>query len=299
MINNLIDELSYLQERMHRKSKKNFREYLKTKAQKYNLSYNIFPKSFSTKNVVIGNLGKAKYILGAHYDTPPRMPALLMKSVLFFNIITLILVIAVFATFALLGIHPIFGTIFYIILLFYLLGFGIANKYNFNDNTSGILTLLALMDNIKSDDVAYVFFDNEEKGLLGSIQFAFALKKIHQYQLNNKVFINFDCVGRGNTFGIISFKNKNTAHHLLHLSEKIEKHNISFEERRPSTLEASDHFSFKNWNSLGIMCYNKKGNKYRLNDIHSHLDKTINQENINVLVCLLKKHIDKEVCKIE
>lgn len=295
MTERLLDELSYLQERMHRKSKKAFREYLETKAKKLNLDYNIYPKSYASKNVVIGNLKKAKYVLGAHYDTPPRMPAFLMKSIVLFNILSFLFILLTFIILFTYELPLIIGAIVYLVSFLYIMGFGIANKYNYNDNTSGVLTVLSLMEKVKNKDVAYVFFDNEEKGLIGSMQLAFIMKKIKSYQPRKKVYINFDCVGRGNVFCISSFKNKVIPQELMDLSKNIDTKNLSFEHRKPSPFEASDHFSFKGWNSLGIMCYNKKRKKYNLKNIHSHKDKYIDIDNINVLVNLINEYVDKDV----
>lgn len=294
MTEKLLDELSYLQERMHKNSKKTFREYLETKAKKLNLNYNIYPKSYASKNVVIGDLRKAKYVLGAHYDTPPRMPAFLMRSVLLFNIFSILFIASIFVILITFELPLIIGFIVYVVSFFYLMGYGIANKYNYNDNTSGVLTLLSLMEKVKNKDVAYVFFDNEEKGLIGSMQLAFIMRKIKSYQPRKKVFINFDCVGRGNVFCINSFKNKVIPQELIDLSKQQDTKNISFEHRKPSPFEASDHFSFKGWNSLGIMCYNKKRQKYNLKNIHSHKDKYIDIDNINVLVNLISEYVDKD-----
>lgn len=290
----LLDELSNRQERMHRKSKKLFREYLETKANELNLDYNILPKSIFSKNVVIGDLKNAKYILGAHYDTPPRLPAFLIRSTLFFNIFSILIVPIIFIIFITFEWNLVFAALIYLLLSLYILGIGIANKYNYNDNTSGVLTLLLLMNKLETNDVAYVFFDNEEKGLIGSLQLAFYMKKLRKNSPRKKVFINFDCVGRGESFGFASFNSKDIAQELIDIGNS-EENNYEFMHRKPSVLEGSDHVSFKNWKSIGIMCYNKKAKKYKLNNIHSHKDKFINIENIDVLVNLIKKYIDKDV----
>lgn len=292
MIKELFSELIPLQERMHRKSKKKFREYLKTKAEINNLEYKIFPNSFASKNVVIGNLKTAKYVLGAHYDTPPRMPVFMMKNLILFNLISILIVPLIIFVFIYFEINLTFAILIYILTLLHLLGFGIANKYNYNDNTSGILTLLSLMHKLKRTDVCYVFYDNEEKGLIGSLQLATILQKSGGYQLGRKVFINFDCVGRGEVFGVVSFKrSKQIASEIISLNDDKK---LQFVHRKASIFEGSDHFSFRNWNSLGIMCYNKKGKKLGLNNIHSHKDRNIDLDNINTLVCVIEKYISKE-----
>lgn len=292
MINDLFDELTFYQERMHRKSKEKFRKYLKMKANENGINHSLLPDTFVAKNVVIGDLKNAKYVLGAHYDTPPRMPSLLMKNVKVFNILSIAIIPIFIIVLVILKLPPFIFLITWFVSMLYLMGVGVANKYNFNDNTSGVITLLALMEKIKSDKVAYVFFDNEEKGLLGSLQLSMIMKKDKKYFPRKKVFINFDCVGVGNVFGITSFNNKEYAQKIMDLNTNDI---ISFEHRKPSMFEGSDHFSFKNWNSMGIMCYNRKGKKYSLNNMHCHKDKIINLKNIEILVNLVQEYIDKDV----
>ena len=50
---------------------------------------------------------------------------------------------------------------------------------------------MSLIHQCKSNEVAFVLFDNEERGLLGSK----ALNKKYSDLLKNKMVINFDCIG--------------------------------------------------------------------------------------------------------
>lgn len=85
----------------------------------------------------------------------------------------------------------VFGSCGYIVL-HTMRFFGNANKTNYNDNTSGCITLLKLMDKYQKlpqkqkDKIAFVFFDNEEKFLLGSFSFKHQHKKIYK----DKTFVN-------------------------------------------------------------------------------------------------------------
>lgn len=291
MLKKLYQELSNFQERMHRRSKAKFREYLKSKAIECNLPYQINPQSFASKNVIIGDFQKAEYILGAHYDTPPWMPSFLMKSVLFFNIVLIIIILSlIVATFF--GFNKFLAIFLYLIIIIYLLGFfSIANKYNYNDNTSGVMTLLYLMTIVKNQKVAYAFFDNEEKGLIGSMQLAMVMKKMRN-QCKKKLII-FDCVGRGNVFRLSSSR-QGFAQELKRTFAQDANNEISYEVKKSSYLEGSDHLAFQNYDHVGIMCFQKKGKKYVLNDIHSHKDREINLSNIEVLSSSLKRYLDKE-----
>ena len=75
---------------------------------------------------------------------------------------------------------------------------GPANRHTANDNTSGVITLLeialSLPEELRSD-VCFVWFDNEERGLLGSA--AFAGK--HKETKKGALVLNFDCVGDGDS----------------------------------------------------------------------------------------------------
>ena len=81
--------------------------------------------------------------------------------------------------------------------------FGPANKHCSNDNTSGVITLLKILEKMPKqyrEDICVVFFDNEEKGLFGSQFFA----KKHKNVKKDKLVINIDCVGDGNNILFMS-----------------------------------------------------------------------------------------------
>jgi len=172
-------------------------------------------------------------------------------------------------------------------------GIGIANKKNYNDNTSGVLLLLYLMHNLQRQDVAFIFFDNEEKGLLGSIAIAKYLKaNFKTYNTYQKIFINFDCIGRGDVVGLVATNGgKKVASDLIALNTD-EK--LNYQMRKFSKLELSDHFSFRGFNSLGVMCYNKKGKKLILNNIHSHSDNYINLKQIESIANTFIKYLNRD-----
>ena len=84
---------------------------------------------------------------------------------------------------------------------------GPANKNNANDNTSGVAAVMEIMARLTEEQcskVAFLLFDNEEKGLLGSGAYARKHKAVKQ----NKLIINMDCVGDGKH--ILCFANKRT-----------------------------------------------------------------------------------------
>jgi hypothetical protein len=89
--------------------------------------------------------------------------------------------------------------------LFFAMFRGLKNKNNFNDNTSGVATILSIIDGLSKEelnDVAFILFDNEEKGKKGSK----AYFKEHKNEMNDKFVLNFDCVGNGNNIIFIAQK---------------------------------------------------------------------------------------------
>lgn len=165
-----------------------------------------FPKS---RNLIIGDVENAKLLLSAHYDTCARlllpntvMPKSPLLSFLYGLLLVVPMLAAVFAVSLLISLFTTSFLIHYIVclaLLFallYLMLAGPANKHNANDNTSGVITLCELLVALTPEQrkkAAFIFFDNEELGLLGSSLFRAKYKK----QLDRKLLINFDCVSDG------------------------------------------------------------------------------------------------------
>jgi hypothetical protein len=266
---------------------------LQNKANEGGLGFQITPKSIFSKNVVIGNLETAEYILGAHYDTPPRMPSFLMKSVLAYNIIVTFFIVAIFAIGILLELPVFVPSIIAALFMGYNWGFlAISNKYNFNDNTSGVLTLLYLMAKLNNPKVAYVFFDNEEKGLFGSLGLA---KYLHKNKLDfrRRKHIIFDCVGVGNVFSLDHFKNPLLANELKATFDKLNIPDYECEVRKGTPLELSDHVSFARNTHVGIFAMTREKNKLVLKNIHSHKDREINLNNIIVVSKLIETYINQ------
>lgn len=163
-----------------------------------------------SRNLVIGDVQKADFILTAHYDTcavlpfPNVLSPINMAFTLFYNILICLPFFAVMAIiFRLLSFMTDDFLIRYWIsfaimlaLLFTVFMGGKPNKHTANDNTSGVITLLELMNRLSPEQkerTAFVFFDNEENGMLGSAFFA----KKYKGCLADKLVINFDCVSDG------------------------------------------------------------------------------------------------------
>lgn len=166
-------------------------------------------------NIVIGSPEKAQVTFTAHYDTPAVnfLPNIMMPRniLLFFFYQFLIvglmllaaLIVGVIANALLHDVQTsyIIGWLFYMGLLMLML-YGPSNKHNVNDNTSGVATLLETMAKIPPehrDRVAFILFDNEEKGLRGSKAYA----KEHLEVQYTHLIVNLDCVGVGENILVI------------------------------------------------------------------------------------------------
>lgn len=294
MLKDLYVELTLYQERMHSNSKRKFRDYLLTKAQEVNLNYQIIPKSWLSKNVIIGNLETAEYIFSAHYDTPPRMPFFLVSNVIVYNIIILAFLLGVIGATVWFDIPVVVSFIALLLVLGYNFGFpAISNKYNFNDNTSGVLTLLYLMKKIKNPKVVFAFFDNEEKGLFGSLGLARYLHK-KKLDFRLKKHINFDCVGVGNVFGLDHFNRPQLANRIKAIFDQLQIKDYECEVRRAKAFELSDHLAFARNTHVGIFALKRVKNKLVINNIHSHRDRQIDLNNILVLGKLMETLVNQE-----
>lgn len=269
---------------------------------KYNVSVKKMDKQHN--NIIIGNIEKAKVVFSAHYDTPatslypnlimPRRPILTHLYHFVFPIIMAVLsLLLALVLNTLMGTSEIVFLILYLIIyfmMFLLVTQGFKNKHNKNDNTSGVACVLSLAKSNYKEDVAFVLFDNEEKGLLGSKAF----NKYYKELMKDKLVVNFDCVGLGKNVLLIA-KRDASAHSLYSvLKENVnsnEDYDVKFYPINGS-VGNSDYKSFKC--GIGVMvCEEKKGIGYYTSKIHTNKDEIADVENIEFLVKEFNKFIEK------
>jgi Predicted aminopeptidases len=209
--------LEKYQVRQRKKQKTEFIEWLKPQLEKEGYAVNVEVANTigGSRNIVVGNPETAKYIFAGHYDTCAAMPFpnfLTPKNIFMFMLYQLVLVVVLLVPSAaawlaiLCFTQNIFlaqlGLIAVLVFFTYMLIAGVPNKHTANDNTSGVITLIesaiSMPKNLR-DNVAYIFFDNEEKGLLGSSAYYAAHKKM----MRDKVLINFDCVSDGDEIYVV------------------------------------------------------------------------------------------------
>ena len=170
-----------------------------------------------SRNLIAGDPEKAKVIFTAHYDTCAWMPfpnlVYPQNKVMTFlaQMPLVLLLVALSFGAAWLAYGPLGRAgavaVWYIVYfaLFALVFFGPANPHTANDNTSGVAALLEIMAALPPErkrDTAFIFFDNEEYGKVGSKAYA----KKHPDIAKGKVLLNLDCVGDGDDFLIVAPK---------------------------------------------------------------------------------------------
>lgn len=175
---------------------------------------------FKNRNIILGDPAKAKVLLTAHYDTCARMilPNFITpKNMVVYLGYSLLICVPFFLVIAGLNwlLHQ-FTDSFAItywgsflpgmaLILWTFMG-GKPNVNNFNDNTSGVVTVLELYEAMTPEQrqqVAVVLFDNEENGLLGSGWFA---RKHKKEGLKEKLVLNYDCVSDGDHIMLVQNK---------------------------------------------------------------------------------------------
>lgn len=262
-----------------------------------------FPKC---RNIIVGDVENAKVILTAHYDTCAQLPLpnfIMPKNPLVSIIYGVLLAVplllaALFAGFflGLLAMNwwiQYWGSVAVYLGLMLLMIAGPANKHTANDNTSGIVVLCELLTTLSPElkkKTAFVFFDHEETGLLGSAYFHSKYKK----QMKDKLLINIDCVSDGDHILVSASKSARRQfgdllkESFLPTAEK----SILFTNAE-TTYYPSDQIGYKTAVAVAALNH-KKFLGFYMNRIHTSKDTVFDRSNI-ALVCnsilQLLKHI--------
>ena len=190
--------------------------------------------------------------------------------------------------------------IFYISFLvaYYGLFFGIMrgfkNKNNYNDNTSGVATVLSIIDELSQEElkkVAFILFDNEEKGKKGSK----AYFNDHKEEMKDRFLVNFDCVGNGDNIVFIAQKEAvDSTEYILLESSFINKENFNIEFLTHKQADSnSDHKNFPKGVAC-VVCKKMNNGLFYTPNIHTNKDLVANNSNINFLtknICLFIQNI--------
>lgn len=274
--------------RKSKAEKQAFREYVLGKAKALEVPAHVETlggKVLQHNDVVFGNLATAKVLVTAHYDTPATigLPNLMLPTnrVLFlFMQLLIALPMIVFCLVPMLLVGLLTDSVFWTeltlvaayVLMMYLLLAGVPNRHNVNDNTSGTCAVLTLMErfrNEKRDDVAFILFDNEEKGTLG----AAALAKKYPALKKDALVLNLDCVGVGEAMLFLAPKKAREDACYAGMEEAVAKASglpVVFRALEKSNF-SSDQKHFKK--GIGICaCHKGKRIGWYCSRIHTHRD---------------------------
>lgn len=252
----------------------------------------------TSRNLVLGNVDTAQVVYTAHYDTCARLPFpnfITPKNFLFY-LLYQILIITPFILFMvllirglrLLGLAPgisfFIGYFSFLFAMVYVFMLGPASKTTANDNTSGVITLVELylaMTPQQRSKAAFVFFDNEENGLLGSSAFASRYKK---RGIQEKLLVNFDCVSDGDHIMLVLKKKANRQYRdLFARCFRPQGQKQVLLETSRSAFYPSDQAGFAF--GVGVCALkHKKGVGYYMDRIHTAKDRVFEEANVQLLV---------------
>ena len=293
--------LETYQIRKSAKQKAAFREFLCAHLRE--MGYDVKIEGKSSKNIVVGDPAQAKVIYTAHYDTCPVLPIpnfITPRNILWYLLYQLLICVPmfVFALGAEVGTMllwewmtgevcpPVVAiAVMYAVVLFFLwwIYAGPANRHTVNDNTSGVLTLIEIAQQLPEElrgKVCLVFFDNEEKGLLGSAAFA----KKHKAVRKNTLVVNFDCVSDGDSIQLFPAKGLKKGKETLSVLEAafLPAGEKTVEVVRGFGFYPSDQAKFKQ--GVGV-CALKKSRIFGwyMDHIHTKKDTILMEENIHLL----------------
>lgn len=262
---------------------------------------------FLSRNIVVGNPKTAKLLIGAHYDTCAMLPFpnfMSPTNPVLFILSQIILLILIFALDLMVGVIAMFITqdsvityvaslVFLYAFMFHML-FGYRNSHTANDNTSGTIAITRILEMLPveaREKVCVIYFDNEEKGLLGS---DFFYKK-HKKEVKDKLLINIDCVGDGQEVVFLSKKNARKdvdySRMLDALKECVDGHDVELLIRNMKPMMfASDQMHFPK--GVGVCAVRKSPIGRYVARIHTPFDTKCRADNIEYLACAMKKYIE-------
>lgn len=273
-LNNNLNLLKNEQNRFWMKRTTKFREIL-TKILKEKLNFNVEIHNFPIlwgKNIITSITDDTKVLLMAHYDTPGSFIACyfllpIWKIIGMSNnflvillVIPVVLLYALIVSFLLIKCFPTLDLKCICIITPFLIiapAFIIPNLRNFNDNTSGILTILSIAEKLKNKDkVALIFTDQEEFFRSGSKNLKSNLIKcLGQTKMEDLIIMNFDPVGTGEY--LLIHGNKKGEDFYNKIKEHMQKDDFKNIIVTPYSYGTSDHISFPNNQSVCFSFLNK------------------------------------------
>lgn len=282
--------------------KESFRQYVVEMASSKGMAARVEQTADGkNRNVVIGDPTSAKAVCTAHYDTPwhslfpnlmiPRSRALYFAFQFIPIIIMLVIALGVGAAVraavgwesgeGALAWYFSFLAVYY--LLFFLMYRTFVNKKNYNDNTSGVAVILSMIEKGSPEslcNVAFILFDNEEKGKKGSKEYF----RDHKDEMEKKFLLNFDCVGNGENIVFVAMKDaENMAEYAALQGSFVSNGNFNVEFYPIKGSESNS--DYKNFPcGVGCMaCKRTKNGILYTPRIHTARDTEAHDENIDFI----------------
>lgn len=253
---------------------------------------------------------KPQIIFTAHYDTPTIAPfwlSALLNLIGHTRQITAMLVLLgiLWAPLLLQIVLPtyiptlnfLFNALAILIALSFITLF-IPNPHNREDNTSGVIGLMALADWLKDKPdmqqvVQLAFLDNEEWGLLGSN----SLRQVWDQQRHpykEAMIINLDCISRGRVPLLAYHKKGHVAERLLPYLRQVMPQTICLDMK---WLPLSDNFTFKELGAVDISFVDPSliPGGYVIRRIHAPSDNNFDPPHTALLINALTSFINAQV----
>lgn len=300
------DVLNLFPVRKSKRQKQAFREAVQSYIESLGYPVSVEKGSFGSRNLVIGDPEKARFLVTAHYDTCARLPfpnlltpCNLLPFLGYQLLLTLILLIPPMAVGIaaglLFGEGRVVGPVWYGLLLLevYLMLGGFPNPRNANDNSSGVITLLETartMPENQRSKVCFVLFDLEEAGLFGSASY----RRAHKEATNRQIVLNLDCVGDGDHIRLFPTKamkkDRKKLTSLYKACGYFGKKDILVREKG-FAFYPSDQKNFPY--GVGLCALRKSRFGLYLGRIHTGRDTVCEERNVNLLRAALTTYISQ------
>ncbi|NHZ72760.1 MAG: M28 family peptidase [Aquificales bacterium] len=267
-------------------------------------------KAFLKNRILITECQKPQVIFLAHIDTPTIAPFWMSPLFKFLGHTRqyeglVFLLIIIYGPSMLAALLPEWAPALKMLTNILLLIFGLSlislfipNPHNREDNSSGVISLLALADWLKDKPdlrphVQFAFLDNEELGLLGSS----GLRKYWQQQghpYQNAAIICLDCVTRGQIPLVVYHKNDAIAQKV---APHIQAHLPQTQVLNLKHLPLSDNYVFKDLGAIDISFADTSTipGGYYIPRIHTPQDNDFSAENLMPLLTGLTEFLEHEL----
>lgn len=255
-----------------------------------------------SRNIVIGDPEQADVVYTAHYDTCAGLPfpnfitpRNLPMFLLYQTAVVLLFLVPLFALDILAArltrdLPDLWGLlvtegvlILGIVFMLWLFMGDHPNPHTANDNTSGVAAVLTLADRLTEERAAFILFDNEENGLLGSSGYAAA----HPEVKKNRLIVNLDCVSDGGHILILFSKAAEKLPYYGILRREAERVFAGGEKvcevcPKKGTIYPSDQASFKTSAAVCALNESKRLGLY-MDKIHTAKDTVFDEVNLALL----------------